>query len=320
MTTTTTHDAPTVSDMIGWIEERSLSWELADLAVERIDMDMSRDNQVRLQALNEEVVERYAEDMRRGDTFPPIIVAAHGAGFRILGGNHRHAAAAVAGQSHIASIIVDGPAETLQLLSFEDNRKHGLAPSDEDRIGQANILMDQGWSEKAAAEAVGIGVGKVQRARGVEEAERRAVQLDVPAGFFALPASSRWRLGNVKSDPVFAAAAECAIATQMTSSEVFTWVTELNNARSEADAMTMIGARQVELEQRQDARNGKARSGQTQVANVRLNAALTTLLGLDDVATVNSLPIGDPRDVMVGRLREARTKMSRLIKALEGDA
>ena len=234
--------------MEAWLDERHATWTFHHaLALDDVDQAASRANQARLEALDDDVVDRYAAAMQRGDRFPPVL------GLRrkrrkvlLLGGNHRYTAAARAGLETIPAYVVDAEPEMATRLMYEDNRRHGLPPSDNERIAQAVHLMDQGWTQEAAAECVGISAGKVNRARGTIKADQRAKTLQIE-GWEQLPKTSRWRLSSVRSDPVFVELANLVIAARLTADGVFDLVTRVNDARSDADALNLIG---TELEAR----------------------------------------------------------------------
>lgn len=121
-----------------WLDERKLTYEYNEtLPLSRIDRAASLSNQARLEPLDEEVVERYAADMERGDIFPPLVARRSGRKLILIGGNHRTTAATRANLVSFPVYIVDVDAEGATALTYEDNRRHGLPPSEEERLLQA---------------------------------------------------------------------------------------------------------------------------------------------------------------------------------------
>lgn len=238
-----------------WLDTLNLDWTYEpDLDLTRVDEKASRSNQARLEALNEDVVDRYTADYERGDPFPPLLAfrRARSPKVVLIGGNHRHAAATAAGHTtHPAYLIAPGLDDhTLIRLAYEDNRRHGHAPSNDERVAQALHLIDSGLAQTEAGALVGLSRSRLQWAINAIEADRRARRLDVPPTFELLPKSTRSRLSALRSDPVFAQAATLAADAKLTTTEVFELVSELNATTSDAAALTALAAHQEQLEDR----------------------------------------------------------------------
>jgi hypothetical protein len=183
--------------------------------------------------------------------------------------------------------VVEAEPEMATRLMYEDNRRHGLPPSDDERIAQAVHLIDTGWTIKAAAECVGVSTGKIDRARAVTIADRRARTLHVD-GWTQLPKSSKWRLGSIRSDPVFAEASKLVIASGLDSTKTYELATRLNEARSDAAALKAIN---TELEVLRSQIQSKA-GGNT----VRQPTTPRTRL----LSAISSMGACDPADVAAG--------------------
>jgi hypothetical protein len=261
----TVTDVPAIAghpDIEAWLDDRRVHWTFVpELAVDSIDAAASLANQARLEPLNEEVVDRYAADMERGDRFPPIIVnrvvTRRGERLVLVGGNHRLAGAGRAKRSTLAAYVVEAEPDMVVRLTFEDNRRHGLPPSEEERLFQAAHLVATGYSQGQAAEVCGVSVGKLQRAMSLQGADRRAHDLGVKR-WSTMPKTTRWRLGNIQADPVFATAAQLAVDTAMDSKAIFELVTRLNSCRSEADALAAVATEAEAMTERAQASGGGA--------------------------------------------------------------
>ncbi len=289
----------------------------SELDLGRVNVQASRANQARLEAVDEEVVARYAEDMARGDQFPPIVVhrASRKRKATILGGNHRHAAALKAGLSTLPAYVVSAEPEMVLRLTYEDNRRHGLPPSDEERIAQAVHLMDTGYSQEEAARVVGVTAGKVSRARAVVAADRRAEDLGVD-GFGVLPRSSRSRLASVRSDPVFVEASKLVLAARLDTQQAYDLVTRINDARSDKAALGVVGAEQETHRSTIQAKAGQSRGPRTSRAS-KVNDALFRLIDAkpSEVRALCATP--EQREAMAERVRKAAKNLMAVGKALE---
>jgi hypothetical protein len=302
-----TIDAPAGDATAAWLAELQIPFEyVEDLDLARVDVKASLRNQARFQALDDDVVERYAEDMARGDVFPPIIARRVGRSglLVVLGGNHRFAAAHKA-RAPLAAYLIGCSDEVALRIAYEDNRRHGLPASDEERIAHATHLMAIGWTLTAAATAVGVSVGKVQRSQQSVAANGRATELGVK-GFDALPQSTRWRLAAITSDPVFTAAAQLVVDAGLTTTEAFELVTPCNAARSEAAALALVDdARRAALDRVQLKAAGRTAGPRAPTtARVKLQRALT------------EISILRPADVAASTLPDQRADLHARVKAV----
>lgn len=233
-----------------WLDERYAAWTFDPaLALDAVDQAGSLANQARLESLDDEVVDRYAADMDRGDTFPPVLARRRGKRkVLLLGGNHRFAAAVRLDRPTITAYVLDVADEMATRLMYEDNRRHGLPPSEAERIRQAIHLIDTGVTQEQAAEIVGVAAPKISVERSVHKAERRAAELKVPAHrFAALPKSSRYQLGLIRSDPVFERVATLAIDAGLTVEATRKLVVAVRDAASDAKAVEILDAETARL-------------------------------------------------------------------------
>lgn len=230
----------------GWLDSLGVTWRLLDVPLKEVDPIRSVQNQARKVAVDPDIVERYADDMLAGDQFPPILLHHRTKTSRlvVLGGNHRFAAKGKIGAEAISGYVIDCDDETAVRITYEDNRRHGLPPSDLERADHAAHLMAaMGWKREAAARAVGISIGKLNRAIDTQRTEARVIELGVDIQAFAqMPTTSRWRLGAIKADPIFAGACKLAGDAKLTGDAIYKLVTALNATRSEADAQRIIDA------------------------------------------------------------------------------
>src|SRR5579859_1816120 len=104
-------------------------------------------------AINALVVQRYADDMIAGDTFPPCDVFRVGEMLYAVDGFHRVAAARLACLPTLAVNIHDGTLRDARLFSASTNFQHGLPRSraDERRAVERVLLESPEWSDSAIA-------------------------------------------------------------------------------------------------------------------------------------------------------------------------
>lgn len=302
------------ADIEAWLDERHVPWTYdPKLPVGDVDQVASLGNQARLEPLSEEVVDRYQADMERGDQFPPIVARRHGKRLILIGGNHRLAAALRANLPTVAAYVTTCAPEMAVRLTYEDNRRHGFAPSEEERLYQAVHLVNTGYSQAEAAEVTGVHPSKVNRAVALNGADTRATAAHIN-GWARMAKTTRWRLDAIRSDPVFEAAAQLCADTNMTSSDVYELVTKLNNTRSEKAALHIVA---VEVDARahdvQETAGGLIRKT---TPRTKLLGALTTITGLDGRDIAASCATPDQAAALSRQIGTAVTMLQSFAKAL----
>ena len=100
-------------------------------------------------AMNEGTIEEYAEAMRNGDKFPPVVVfSVDGVSYCLADGFHRFEAAKKAGRTLIQAEIRAGGKREAILYAVGANASHGLRPSREDKRNSVlKLLNDKEWSQ-----------------------------------------------------------------------------------------------------------------------------------------------------------------------------
>lgn len=119
---------------------------------------------------NETAVAEYAEAMKAGAQFPPVMLFYDGSTYWLADGFHRVAAAAAAGLESIDADILQGTQRAAVLHSVGVNGAHGLRRTTEDkRRAIETLLRDpewRQWSDRQIAEAVGVDHKTVGARRG----------------------------------------------------------------------------------------------------------------------------------------------------------
>lgn len=97
--------------------------------------------------ISESVVSDYAEDMRNGAKFPPVVVFYDGTNYWLADGFHRCAAADAAGLESVLAEVRQGTQRQAILHSVGANGNHGFRRSNADkRRAVTTLLNDEEWS------------------------------------------------------------------------------------------------------------------------------------------------------------------------------
>ncbi len=110
-----------------------------EIPIEQIDLEA----ETRSRHLNEDVANEYAELMKAGTVFPPILVYGEGDKFYLADGFHRVEAAKRSGQSVIQAYVRQGGRLQALESALGANEKHGLRRSNEDK----RFAVDKALSE-----------------------------------------------------------------------------------------------------------------------------------------------------------------------------
>lgn len=143
-----------------WIESFGVSWEyVRALPVEDVDQKASLSNQARRDPLDKETRRVYAEAIKAGAVFPPLV------GYRkpnglvvILDGNHRFFAGVTIGVSFVACYIVQTSDQLLltDMLASANATLNGKEAANDDRLRHAMRLIDAGYPKAHAARLTGV--------------------------------------------------------------------------------------------------------------------------------------------------------------------
>lgn len=120
-------------------------------------------------ALDNAQVTEYAEAMRDGDKFPPVVVFHDGSDYWLADGFHRYHATKQCGHASIEAEVKVGTVEEAQIYAFGANAKRGLSTNQEDN---RSIIMrmlthpiSRAWTNAEIARHVGVSkmtVGRVK--------------------------------------------------------------------------------------------------------------------------------------------------------------
>lgn len=202
-------------------------------------------NQVRLTAHRapKEMVNRYAEQMRAGATFPAIVVSDQ---YELVDGNTRRMAA-LRNKREVISAYVCADLSALQArsLSVELNQSHGLSmTAAEIRAFVVSAVKDgHELDTTPLSRMTGVKASTLRRWVAATRSEMRAEREGVSAAQFStLSESVQVALHVARLKSVFSAATELAVAAKVPASDIKAVITQANNARSEADALAIVEA------------------------------------------------------------------------------
>lgn len=308
MTDTLTHSARR-ADIESWLDSLNARWTFnPDLVLAKVDQDSSLANQARRIPLNDTVVERYALDMARGDQFPPLLVHDVDPPL-LLGGNHRFAAHLTVGNTTAPAYLIKAKAQTLHRIRFEDNARHGLPPTNQERIVHAVGLVRLGMSQHAAAAVAGLPQPKPSIALAVADMTDRAARLGVNPRVNALPDSTRYSLARCSHDQVFTELAAVTIDAGLPKAVVDDLV-RAANATEPVEALRIVALTADEYADRaRDMAGNVRRSSRT--ARATLEASLAVIRGLDPAEVDRSCPNDDVRAVLAQRILDAAKILQR---------
>lgn len=123
--------------------------------------DLTRDPELACRAagLNDGTVEEYAEAMKAGAVFPPVVVFVDPKGLHHLAdGFHRCAAAERAGLPEIAADVREGSRKDALLYAAGANASHGLRRTNADKRRAVLLVLGNfpKWSDRKIGEACGV--------------------------------------------------------------------------------------------------------------------------------------------------------------------
>ncbi|WP_299403243.1 ParB/RepB/Spo0J family partition protein [Acaryochloris sp. IP29b_bin.148] len=143
---------------------QSESSESSIQAVEIAKIRMDGGTQPRAK-LFEEVVADYAEDMKRGAKFPPVIIYYDGKEYWLADGFHRVRAKEAIGREEVTAEVHPGTQRDAVLHSVGANAAHGLRRTNADKRRAVNRLVRdhewRKWSDREIARRCGVSHGFV---------------------------------------------------------------------------------------------------------------------------------------------------------------
>jgi uncharacterized ParB-like nuclease family protein len=139
--------------------------------IEQIPVGSIKDGGAQMRVeMRPETISDYADDMRKGATFPPIVVYFDGTDYWLADGYHRVQASRKVDRETIEAKVLEGTARDAILFGIGANATHGLQRTQADkRRAVERLLQDPEWtrwSDRKIAEAARVDhktVGKIRR-------------------------------------------------------------------------------------------------------------------------------------------------------------
>lgn len=310
-----------------WLDENGVEWEyFPQLPTSDFDWEKSLRNQARVyNVLDEGVVANYTEAIQRGDQFPAVVAYKPTARAKLIvvDGNHRMAAHMRAGEIPIdAYIVTKATGQTVAMMSFAANAKHGLPTSFDERVHHAIWLVDNGATHDQAAAAMNIRVSELRKAWGRALSYRRALEVGlVSREWDSLTQTTKNRLNNLATDEGFRAAAQLAFRARLTAEEVFDLVAQVNTSRSGTKQAALVKAIEEQYKDRIAELAGGLAAGATKRARgpkQTFNWALSSIAALpEDLGSLASKFAEAEREEAAKRAREAAYRLHAFADKLE---
>jgi hypothetical protein len=296
--------------------------------VSEFDVDKSLQNQARFEALDEDTVEQYREAVLRGDPFPAVIAyrPRKNGKLLIIDGNHRLVAHERAERPIEVYEVAQGTRpQTVALMTFAFNTRHGRPTSEEERVSQALYLIDNGASIGAAASAVNVPERIVKRAVARANADKRADEVGADRREWdALAASTRSRLLNITTDEGFKDAVHLAFAARLGSEETFELVSLLNSSKSATKQRALVKAESQRYSDRiQDAAGGVLTTADRRAVGPkqRIGMALGQVMALpDDIRAIAKTYAAAEKSAVAAQLIDASERLRKIALALDSSA
>ena len=124
-------------------------------------------------SINPQIVSDYAEAIKAGDVFPPVVVYFDGADYWLADGFHRYEAHASAGSDALRVDLRQGTRRDAVLFSVGANALHGLRRTNDDKRRAVLTLLNDGewsqWPQTKIAQACGVTQQFVSKLASVEK-------------------------------------------------------------------------------------------------------------------------------------------------------
>lgn len=276
------------------LEARGVKWELVDLPIDDIDLVASITNQSRAIPIDQETVDRYVAALNDGAEFPPILTRKRKNGPVILGGNHRTRAHIDAGRTTIRAYVVDVSDIVALELSYDDNSRHGLPPTEDERVAHALVLIGKGRSVPSACKTVGIDSQRVYRQQHMVKATKRAAEHGLSIELSLIGTTVWPRLLSLKSDRTFVAVVKATVFHGLGTADVTKLVADLNAVGDTQEQLDLLA---VWLERKAEDR-GRRRGRPSEDPYFRLRQASAVIRSIQAVDVIDAAGPAATRELM----------------------
>jgi hypothetical protein len=149
-----------------------MTTNIQTLPIEKLRIDGGTQARV---AINEAVVEDYAERLTEGVTLPPVDAVFDGTTYYLTDGFHRLLANVRIGARTIEANVNAGMLHDAKLAAYGANKGHGLQRTNADKrqAVAGTLALKPDWSDRAIAKHVGVTHPMVAAMRTPSAAERQ---------------------------------------------------------------------------------------------------------------------------------------------------
>jgi ParB-like chromosome segregation protein Spo0J len=225
--------------IIAKLREWNLTYEIvADFPLDRVRRD--DESQVRQLAHIAPAlrVEEYAQQMRNGAMFPPILLMTPDL---LIDGNTRLKAAQRIGRHTFPAIIVDTKTrEMARILAASLNQMGGERLTPEEAHEAALLMMRSGYPDTAISRELGRDIAQVRRWRTQRDVEHRAERLGLGDEIQQIPRGTRGLLAGVTHEQPFVETTRLLAEIRPVEKQAKEIITEVQQATSDQAALDLV--------------------------------------------------------------------------------
>lgn len=198
--------------------------------------------QARLRLAGSSTVNEYAEKMRAGEVFPPLVLSEHeGGGYTLLDGNTRKAAYEKRGQTHAdAYVITDVTDENQQVyISGLFNTINGVPFAKDEfvRMVKAGKAMDPPMSDARLAKDLGLPPARVSRIVAIERFNKRADALGLTKD---ITDDTKMLLAPIPDNAVVKSVLDLALDADLKGKDLRPLLKKVNGKKSEKERLKVV--------------------------------------------------------------------------------
>lgn len=258
-------DAETILKMVG------VPYSVSEISFTQIDEVASANNCARMgDPINAEKVEEYEASMRRGDTFPRIVVEQSKKGLIVLGGNQRFSAAKKYAFSQPQNRLCSLEAYVVKPLTESHrqavirslNSRHGWGTEKSERIEHAVYLVRScGFLRDDAAKLMSVSTHGIDMRIKAEDTRHALGASGINSN--KLPMCTLYALGRIKDEDIQKQVAKVAIAAEASGESVTAVATQIEAARSKAKKADIVKEWTKEIAYKNPETNGERKTVKT---------------------------------------------------------
>lgn len=287
----------------GWVRDEALEHFLrsqgvdfttAVIDLDSIDKKSSLQQSGRIDRLNDELVEQYAEAMERGAAFPALLCAQNGNDKRdCLSGNHRvHAAEKARRRQALAYLLTTKDKAVWDELARILNCANGAPSSMQERLLNAKHLVETyGYTVADAATKCGLKASRLHAFLRSEEVRKKIGKAFAPTRLTDNHMQAVAPL--IKANQLVGVEVSRAANThRWTAQELADVVKDVRKCESEADMLATMNKRVAELRKPV---SSPLRRTPIKTELLRVLAQMRRLLA--DAESLDNLQVTDPQDI-----------------------